>query len=111
MAWDTAEKWTSLGVLWWLEGGAGVIAPTHRLGLMWFKLPTSVKEESIQTVSSACPGVGQKGKEQWESLKAIVCHTHKNGVHLYWKHPWLPGQVCVFHPMMQGLASVEYSHH
>lgn len=48
--------------LWWLGGGAGVFLSMHRLGRMWFELPTGLKVGSTQAFLSTCPDVGQTMK-------------------------------------------------
>lgn len=60
---------------------AGVIGPTHGLRLMWFEIPTNTKGGSIQAFLSACPDVGQRGREPDGDWKLSA--NNKNGAYLF----------------------------
>lgn len=66
--------------------------------LTWFEFPISAKEESTVALSSACPDVGQKEKEEWCSLKVLSNRPPKNVLSL------------VHNSMKDGKEEVEINH-
>lgn len=80
MAPKQSQKWlekagkTGLRFLLWLRGVAEVWVPRHMPGLVWLVLPFRAKGGSNWASIAACPDEGQKGKEDWLSLKAVIKH-------------------------------------